>query len=295
MSSDLSQEKSAEIEPKKASREILRQEILEGRAALELPVNALFVSALSAGLDIGFSLFLMAVVKTRIEKELFSPTIAELLVANAYAIGFIFVVLGRSELFTEQTTLAVLPVLNRKASLGALGRTWAVVYVANLIGAAAFAGLAVLIGPMLGVIEPRVFGEIATSLTAHSALAIFLGAVLAGWLMGLLSWLVAAARDTISQVALVAIIATVIGFLHLPHVVAGSVEVLAGVFAGQGVTAADYGHFLLWTTLGNVGGGTVFVALIKYGHAIQAAAPDKRSAHDSGGKDRGAIIQRTHL
>ena len=67
-----------------------------------------------------------------------------------YAVGFIFVVLGRSELFTEQTTLAVLPVLNRQASVLELVRTWAVVYVANLLGAAAFAGLAVLIGPALG-------------------------------------------------------------------------------------------------------------------------------------------------
>lgn len=278
MSSDLHQEKGEEIEPKKAASEILQQEIQEGRDALERPVGGLFVSGLSAGLDIGFSLFLMAVMKTRIESESFSPLIAEMLVANAYAVGFIFVVLGRSELFTEQTTLAVLPVLNGKASLGALARIWVVVYVANLIGAAAFAGLAVLIGPepMLGVIDRRVFGTIAESLTAHSPLALFLSAILAGWLMGLLSWLVAATRDTISQLVVVWLIATVIGFLHLPHVVAGSVEVLAGVFAGQGVTASDYGRFLLWTTLGNLLGGSFFVSLIKYGHAIQGGPAGRR-------------------
>ena len=49
--------------------------------------------------------------------------------------------------------------------------------------------------------------------------------------------------------------------------VAGAVEVLAGAFAAQGVGAADVGRFLLWTTLGNAVGGSVFVALIKYGHA----------------------------
>src|SRR4051812_19358540 len=125
-----------------------------------------------------------------------------MLVANMYAVGFLFVVLGRSELFTEQTTLAVLPVLNGQASLGDLARTWAVVYVANLIGAAAFAALTVLIGPALGVIKPVVFGEIATIMTDHPARVIFLSAVLAGWLMGLLSWLVAASRDTIGQIVL---------------------------------------------------------------------------------------------
>ncbi len=190
-----------------------------------------------------------------------------MLVANMYAVGFIIVVLGRSELFTEQTTLAVLTVLNREASVAALARVWLVVYVANLIGAALFAAFAVLIGPALGVIDRPVFGDIALSATNHPGWVVFLSAVLAGWLMGLLSWLVAASRDTISQIVIVWLIATVIGFAHLNHVVVGSVEVLAGVFAGEKVTFGDYGWFLLWATLGNAVGGPVFVALIKFGHA----------------------------
>ena len=271
MSSDLQPARGEELEPKKASEQILRHEIQEGRSAIERPLGGLFVSALSAGLDIGFSLFLMAVMMSRLDDAL-PRVVIEILIANMYAVGFIFVVLGRSELFTEQTTLAVLPVLNRKASLAGLARTWAIVYVGNLLGAALFAALALLIGPALGIIKRPVFGDIAWSMTGHSAEVIFLSAVLAGWLMGLLSWLVAAARDTISQIAIVWLIATVIGFSHLHHVVVGSVEVLAGVFAEERVKLGDYGHFLLWTTLGNAAGGPFFVAFIKYGHAIQGNA-----------------------
>ncbi len=272
MSSDLQTATGEELEPKKASTEILRHEIIEGRGALERPMSGLFVSGLSAGLDIGFSLFLMAVMMTQVEGHLSRP-LAAILSANMYAIGFLFVILGRSELFTEQTTLAVLPVLNRQASLADLARTWVVVYVANLLGTAVIAVLIVVIGPPLGVIEPSVFGKIAAPLTNHPAGVIFLSAVLAGWLMGLLSWLVAASRDTISQIVLVWLIASVIGFARLHHVVVGSVEVLAGVFSRQGVTLGDYGHFLLWTTLGNAVGGPVFVALIKYSHAIRMKTP----------------------
>ncbi len=143
------------------------------------PIVGLFVSGLSAGLDLGFSLFLMAVMLTEIEGALPKP-IVRLLVANMYAVGFIFVVLGRSELFTEQTTLAVLPVLRGQASLRALFRLWGVVYAANMIGVTAFAALATLIGPALGVIEPRAFGSIAHRLTEHPGSAIFSSAVLAG-------------------------------------------------------------------------------------------------------------------
>lgn len=271
MSSDLHQDNAEGPEPKKAHEQILAQEIQEGVKAFERSTGGLFVSGLSAGLDIGFSLFLMAVMKTQVEGQLPRPVV-ELLIANAYAIGFIFVVLGRSELFTEQTTLAVLPVLSGQGTLGGLARLWGVVYVANLIGAAAFAALAVLIGPALGVIHERAFGEIAHPVVAHPGTVIFLSGVLAAWLMGLLSWLVTAARDTISQLVLVWLIATVIGFAHLHHAVVGTVEVLAGVFSGSDVTLGDFGHFLLWTTLGNALGGSFFVAFIKYSQASQERA-----------------------
>jgi formate-nitrite transporter family protein len=99
---------------------------------------------------------------------------------------------------------------------------------------------------------------------------ILMSGIMAGWLMGLLSWLVAAGRDTISQIVVVWMVTTAIGLGRFHHAIAGSVEVLAGVFAG-GVTFADYAHFLGWATLGNLIGGPIFVALIKYGHARPAA------------------------
>ncbi len=279
--SDLQPADTREREPKKASAQILRQEVREALDALERPVAGLFVSGVSAGLDIGFSLFLMAIMLTRAEGAV-PKLVVELLVANMYAVGFIFVVLGRSELFTEQTTLAVLPVLHGRATIGTLLRLWGVVYVANLIGAAAFAGIATQIGPTLGLIDPRAFGEIAHRLTDHPGSTIFLGAVLAGWLMGLLSWLVAAGRDTISQLAVVWLITTAIGFANLPHVVLGSVEVFAGAFAGQGIDAADVGRFLLWATPGNILGGSFFVALIKYSHAIRGKEAENDEAPSRG-------------
>lgn len=277
MSSDLKTAATGSEGTKKAPGEILQEEIQEGRAAIRRSTGGLFLSGLSAGLDIGFGLFLSGVALTVVGGSLPRP-ISELLLANMIAVGFVFVVLGRSELFTEQTTLAVLPVLNGKASVGSLLRVWVVVYVANLVGAAMFAALAATIGPALAVIEPSAFEAIATAKTSHPGWVIFLSALLAGWLMGLLSWLVAATRDTISVIAITWLIGAVIGFAHLHHVVAGSVEVLAGVFAGRSVSATDYAHFLLWTTLGNAIGGPLFVSVLKYGHAIGSSHPSARTA-----------------
>ena len=264
MASDLGVKQSAAAEAKKPSREILRQELKEAGAAIQGSAPRLFLSGLSAGLDIGFSPLLVGAMRTLVEGQLSRP-VTEILAANLYAVGFIFVVLGRSELFTEQTTLAVLPVLDRRASLVSLARLWAIVYVANLVGTAIFAALLVFVGPRAGFLSPKVIGEVSHLLSDHPAHVIFLCALLAGWLMGLLSWLVAAARDTISQIVIVWLVAAAIGFAHLPHVIVGSTQMFAALFAGLAGTA-EVGHVLLWATLGNIVGGGVFVALVKYGH-----------------------------
>lgn len=249
---------------------ILQQEIEQGLIEIRRPAGGLLASGLSAGLDIGFSLLLMAIVFTLAAGE--APTIVvELLLANMYSVGFILVVLGRSELFTEHTTLAVFPFLAGRASIGRLLRLWSLVYTSNLAGAALFAALAAVVGPAVGVIEPNSFVMLARNLTEHSWWVILMSATLAGWLMGLLSWLVAAADDTMGRVTLVWIVTAAIGLAHLHHSIAGTVEVLAGVFSGEGLSLADYGRFLFWATLGNAIGGVVFVALIKYGHVIQSS------------------------
>lgn len=253
--------------PKKNYLEILNEEIRSGALELGRPASGLLLSGLSAGLDIGFSLLMMAVLLTFAGPTL-GPLIERILLANMYAVGFIFVNLGRSELFTEHTTLMVFPVLNRNAGVLTLLRGWVLVYTGNMIGGAILASVVTFIGPRLHVVQPEVFARIAHPLVDLPWWAIVTSGILAGWMMGLLSWLAAATQDTISRIACVWLVTTAIGFAGLHHVVAGSVEVLSAVFSGQGVDAGGYGHFLIWTTLGNITGGMLF-AILKFSHAVR--------------------------
>jgi len=84
-------------------------------------------------------------------------------------------------------------------------------------------------------------------------------------MMGLVSWLVTASRDTMAQILIILLVAGSIYFLGLHHSIAGSVEVLMGVFVA-GVPFTDYLRFLGLAIVGNAVGGIVFVALVKYGH-----------------------------
>ncbi len=151
---------------------------------------------------------------------------------------------------------------------------WGIVYVANLLGAAAGAALIVMIGPALGVIDSAVFDRLAQEVVRHPAWVILLSGVFAGWLMGLVSWLVAAGRDTISQMVMIWMFTAAIGLGHLHHAVLGSAEILGGIFSGGQTTWGEFAHAMLLTTIGNAIGGGCFVALLRYGHA----APDKSAA-----------------
>jgi formate/nitrite transporter FocA (FNT family) len=252
----------------KSKQEILAEEIEEGLEELERRSSGLFLSGLSAGLDIGFGPFLMAVLLTLVEGSWGDP-LTRLLVANAYAVGFIFVIGGRSELFTEQTTRASLPAIDGRTSVGAVGRLWALVYVGNVVGGSMFAVAMVYFAPAYGTVDPAAFTDIAADLVRHSAWLLFGGAVLAGWMMGLLTWLIVAAQESISRIFLVWLVTFSIGVAHLPHSIAGNVEVLAGTLVSPTITVVDYAAFLVLSTVGNAVGGTVFVALVKYGHTVR--------------------------
>jgi formate/nitrite transporter FocA (FNT family) len=256
--------------PQKSYLTILQQEINAGLAELKRPARGLFLSSLSAGLDIGFSLLLMATMLTVVDGMLSKPLV-HILLSFMYSFGFILVILGRSELFTEHTALAVLPVLDRKASLVELSRIWVLVFAGNITGATIFSFLVSWIGPALGIIESWAFSEIAHSLLDHAWWIIFVSGVIAGWLMGEVAWLLAAGRDTISQVLFVFVITSAIGFLNLHHSIAGTVEVLCGVLTSPNIDLIDFLRFLFLSATGNAFGGVIFVALIKYGHAIQTS------------------------
>ncbi|MEE6210778.1 formate/nitrite transporter family protein [Salarchaeum sp. III] len=253
---------------KKSKTDILAAQIEEGLDELERPAGALFLSAISAGLDIGFGPFFMAVVLTLVGGALPDP-VTTLLVANAYTFGFVFVILGRTELFTEHTTLAVLPVLDGRASARKLARLWGLVYVGNVLAGAVFATAMVVLAPAYGVVDPAAFAHLARPIVDHPPLVLLMGGVFAGWLMGLLSWLITAADSTLSRIAFVWLVTMGIGLAHLPHSIAGNVEVLAAVLSSPAFGVSTYAGFLLLATAGNVVGGTLFVALLKYGYVVR--------------------------
>jgi formate/nitrite transporter FocA (FNT family) len=250
----------------KPGETILRQEIETGMEQLRRPTSGLLLSAMSAGLDVSFGPLMVLTVLALSPSETLT---SRLVTALAYSIGFVIVILGKSELFTEHTTLAVLPLLSGQTTVRRVARLWVMVYSGNLIGAVVFAALAVALGPGLHLFTVADIARLCDRITEFGPWVIFGSGVAGGWMMGLVSWLVTAARDTVGQVLLIVLVAGSISFLHLHHSIAGSVEVLMGVWTGH-VTPLGYARFLALATAGNAVGGIVLVAAVKYGHVRKA-------------------------
>ena len=123
----------------------------------------LFLSAISAGLEIGFSVFLMASIYSLFHGVV-HPSVLHVLLSFAYPLGFIFVIIGKSELFTEHTTLAVIPVLNKNAGIKSLLILWIIVYAGNLAGGFIFGYILSVLPEKLHVIRINAFNDLAEKL-----------------------------------------------------------------------------------------------------------------------------------
>jgi formate-nitrite transporter family protein len=232
-----------------------------GEQELRRPTSALLWSAFASGLVIGFS-FLTG----GWAAELAGPRYGHAAATAVYPLGFTFVIMARSELFTENTLIPVIPFLNgptRERFMQVL-RVWTVLLAGNLVGTVVFA-LVVAYAP---VVEPTLRSpllELARRATEGSFAHTFLAAIFAGWLIALLAWLLASTHATGAQLALIWITTAPISALGFRHSIAGAVEAFYRAAVGDASWGAMLGDFVAPAVLGNAVGGVVLVALLNYG------------------------------
>lgn len=247
----------------KSHGEILKQQIVEGQETYDRTPQSILLSSITAGLEIGFSYLLLCSVFYFFSDSLQEESLFKIM-AFVYPIGFIMVILGQSILFTEQTSLLTLPVLNNKRSIKSLLKIWGTVIAGNLLGGYIIAFILIWIGPKLHIFDHASIEKVAEHVTDYSSMVIFVSAILAGWLMGLLSWLITSSRDTMSRIFIIYIITATMSFTGLHHSIIGSVEVFSGMIISSKIEILDYLKFQSFALLGNSIGGGVFVALLKY-------------------------------
>lgn len=241
----------------------------DGEEELNRPLAALAWSALAAGLSMGFSLVAMALFRAYLPDARWTPLVARL----GYPLGFLIVITGRQQLFTENTLTAIIPLLARRnvATLLRVIRLWAIVLVANLIGAFLFAWV-VAATPMFHPEVRHAMLRIATDAADVDFGTAVLRGIFAGWLIAMVVWMLAAI-DT-GRLAVIIIITYIVGLAGLTHIIAGSVEVLFLVMVGSKTFIAILFGYMVPTLIGNCIGGVSLTAALN--HAQSVAGMTKR-------------------
>lgn len=257
------QEKAKEAKNSKSYSDILSTVIHEGESMFALGNKTVFWSAIVAGLEIGFSYLLISALYSFWQDTLPDATIFKLF-SIVYPVGFIMVIVGKSALFTEQTSILVLPVLNGQRSIWQLLRVWVDVIIGNIIGGIIFVLFISFLAPEMDLFSHQDMAAIGEHVLNYSSMVIFLSAVTAGWLMGVLTWLLSSIVNSITRVLIIFMITAIIGFGGFHHSNVGNIEVFGGLLYSDGISVLDYLRFLALALVGNGMGGAIVVALFKY-------------------------------
>ncbi|GBR03972.1 formate/nitrite transporter family protein [Acetobacter oeni] len=236
--------------------EVIREQGLE---ELKRPTGSLALSGLAAGLSIGFSFLTEATIAAGLPEAGW----AKLLAAPGYSIGFLIVVLGQQQLFTETTLTALIPTLapGGRGNLGDTARVWSVVLLANLVGTCLFAATVAASVPGDETLQ-KAMVRVASHVVAQPFLPTCEQAAFAGWLIALMVWMLPAAGT--SRPGIIVIITSVVAMCGLPHSIAGSAEAAYLVFTGHAAPTDYLVKFFLPTLIGNCIGGIALVAMLNH-------------------------------
>ena len=255
--------------------EVIRR---EGNEELRRHGGALFLSAFSAGLSIALSLIVPGVLKTHLPEGEWT----KILTTMGYAVGFLVVVLGRQQLFTENTITPILPLLHDRSAKTAwrVLRLWSIVLAGNILATLAIATVLA----HTGAFEPPVkaaFTEISHQAIAFPFWDTVLKAIFAGWMIALMVWFLPATGTAAPFV--IFLMTWLVSLCGLAHIVAGSVEAFYLVVTGV-ATTGDYAiRFFAPTLLGNVFGGMTLVAVLNYGQVAPEVEESRQVEEAEGG------------
>ena len=232
---------------------------------LERPALALLWSALAAGLIIGFSFLIGGFVQTLVPEKY-----AHAAAGIVYPLGFVFVVFARNELFTENTLEPVIPLLHKRDAdtFIKMMRMWGLLLVGNLVGAFIFA----FVMQRTVILEADIkthLEHMAELSTSDGFQLTFVRGIMAGWLIALLTWVMASTQESIAHILLIWLTTAPIALLNFRHSIVGSVEAFYRVASGSASLGSMVSSFIVPAVLGNAVGGVVLVALLNYGQVQQ--------------------------
>lgn len=258
---DPSEKRQADEYEKPSSSVIFEAIRRTGEHELARPFSAIWWSGVAAGLAISTSVLCKGFLVSILPDTDWAAGVSNL----GYTVGFLIVILGRMQLFTENTITPILPLFLSadRAKVLQIARLWITVFAANLVGCGV-AALVLVYGQILP--KERFAGVLAVSRHYAEATAFehFAWSIPAGFIIAALVWILPR-MESAGEVMIIVILTYTIGLGGMSHVVASSTELFILVALGElGIVAAVIDG-ILPALAGNVLGGTGIFAALTYG------------------------------
>jgi formate/nitrite transporter FocA (FNT family) len=252
--------------------EIFERTREEGRRRLERSRLEISSTALVAGFDVVFGVLALATIAAA-----FAPRLGEepahALGALGFGIAFIFIVVGRSELFTENFLVPVTGLRRGHITKLKLAELWVISPICNIAGGTAL----ILIASTHGVLPPGTgdtLVKIADHFDANGAWTAFCSAILGGALITAMTWLVEGVGSIGGRIVCAWIAGVLLTLGSINHVIVVTLEMIFGLRFGADVGGLDIVQNFCVAAAGNMFGGLVFVTLTRTGQAIGSSNGD---------------------
>lgn len=269
---ELSDRQNQEAEDRTSVSAIVVYEAIrkDGDEELQRSASALAWSGLAAGLSMGFSFIAEGLLRSHLPDAQWRPLVVNL----GYPLGFLIVIIGRQQLFTENTLTAIIPLLVRRnlSTLVSVLRLWGIVLAANLAGAHLFAWVIA----KTQAFRPEVLQQLVILGTDAADVSVpnaILRGIFAGWLIAMVVWMNAATDS--GRFTIIVTLTYVVGLAGLTHIVAGSVEVVFLVMIGAKTWLSFFTGYVLPTLLGNILGGVSLVSALNHAQVVSGMVPKK--------------------
>lgn len=260
----------------KEPSEIFKASIEVGQLRLDRTWLEMSMSGLIAGMNVTFGIIASSYVAGA-TAPFVGANIAKIFGALFFPIGFVFLMIGKSELFTENFLVPVTAVIAKKSKMRSLLKLWSLTLVGNMAGIFIFA---LAIAGSLNQIVPSFVVEhihgVANNYMHRSAFVMVLSAIFAGWLITLMTWLLIASNGTLARIFIIWIVGFLIYLDSFSHIVVASSEILIAINTGSHISYLSWLYpYVPLTIIGNMIGGLFFVTILQYLQILHASTEDE--------------------
>lgn len=231
----------------------------EGEEELARSFRALSFSALAAGIFVSFSFLFRSIFHMYLKDYPFDGMISSF----GYTVGFLIVILGRMQLFTENPITTIVPLISDWSlkKFFKVIRLWSTVFLFNIIGTAIAAIFFASPYTLSTEIETAMH-ELAINVMRLQPIENILRGIPAGIIIAAIVWI--SPQTKYFRFVMIMFFVYCIALGDFTHVVVGSCEMAYEVIKGDANFFEYFFKFLIPTGLGNVIGGTMIFTLLIY-------------------------------